>query len=157
MSSLELKVPPPVMALACAGAMKLLSWLPGRVAPSGSATSEGLRLAAPVVVALGIGIALAGLVAFRRARTTVNPHKPQNASALVSAGIYRYTRNPMYLGLAVVLLGWASWLGSPWSLAGIGVFAAYITRFQIIPEERTLMRLFGEEFAAYRARVRRWI
>ncbi len=118
MPSLELKVPPPIVALACAGAMKLLSWLPGRGATAGAATFDDLQRLAPLVAALGVGIALAGVIEFRRARTTVNPHKPDRSSALVSSGIYRYTRNPMYLGMAVVLLAWAAWLGSAWALSG---------------------------------------
>jgi len=156
-SPLELKVPPPAVALASAGVMKLLSWLPGRGALADAATGESLQTLAPAIAALGIGIALAGVVEFRRADTTVNPHKPQNSSRLVTSGIYRYTRNPMYLGIAVVLLAWAAWLGSAWSLPGIAMFAAYLTRFQIIPEERTLLRIFGTEFEDYRKRVRRWI
>jgi protein-S-isoprenylcysteine O-methyltransferase Ste14 len=156
-SPLELKVPPPAVALASAGVMKLMSWLPGRGALADAATGAGLQMLAPAIAALGIGIALAGVVEFRRAHTTVNPHKPQNSSQLVTSGIYRYTRNPMYLGIAVVLLAWAAWLGSAWSLPGIAMFAAYITRFQIVPEERTLLRIFGAEFEAYRERVRRWL
>jgi protein-S-isoprenylcysteine O-methyltransferase Ste14 len=157
MASPDLKVPPPAVALACAGAMKLLSWLPGRGAMADVATAESLQRLAPVIAALGIGIALAGVVEFRRAQTTVNPLKPDTSSRLVTTGIYRYTRNPMYLGMAVVLLAWAAWLGSAWSLPGIAMFAAYITRFQILPEETALQRLFGAEFEEYRARVRRWI
>lgn len=157
MPSLELKVPPPVVALAGAGAMKLLSWLPGRGATAGAATFENLQRLAPLIAALGVGIALAGVLEFRRARTTVNPHKPDNSSSLVTSGIYRHTRNPMYLGMAMVLLAWAAWLGSAWALAGIAAFAAWITRFQITPEERTLARIFGRQFEEYRVRVRRWI
>jgi protein-S-isoprenylcysteine O-methyltransferase Ste14 len=156
-SPLELKLPPPAVALASAGVMKLLSWLPGRAALADAATGASLHVLAPAIAAIGIGIALAGVVEFRRAHTTVNPHKPQNASRLVTTGIYRYTRNPMYLGIAVVLLAWAAWLGSAWSLPGIAMFAAYITRFQIAPEERALLRIFGAEFEEYRERVRRWL
>ena len=75
----------------------------------------------------------------------------------MTSGIFGVTRNPMYLGMAVLLLGWATWLVSLWSLAGIAIFTAYITRFQIKPEERVLAGLFPADFAAYRARVRRWI
>ena len=87
----------------------------------------------------------------------MNPLKPETSSRLVTSGIYRHTRNPMYLGMAVVLLGWAAWLGSAWSLLGIAMFAAYITRFQILPEETALQRIFGAEFDEYRERVRRWL
>ena len=97
------------------------------------------------------------MLSFRRARTTVNPLRPANSSALVTSGIYRHTRNPMYLGMATLLAAWATWLGTPWALFGIVAFVAWITRFQIIPEERVLANLFGADFAAYRARVRRWI
>ena len=157
MAAPDLKVPPPAVALASAGAMKLLSWLPGRGALADAATGEGLQLLAPVIAALGVGIALAGVVEFRRAQTTVNPLKPETSSRLVTSGIYRHTRNPMYLGMAVVLLAWAAWLGSAWSLPGIAMFAAYLTRFQILPEEAALQRIFGKEFAEYRERVRRWL
>jgi protein-S-isoprenylcysteine O-methyltransferase Ste14 len=156
-SPLELKVPPPAVALACAGIMKLLTGLPGRGAIADPLTSEGLQRLAPVLGAVGIAIAVAGILQFRRAQTTVSPLKPDAARRLVTTGIYAFTRNPMYLGLAVVLLGWAAWLGSAWALPGIAMFAAYITRFQIVPEERALRRRFGAEFEAYRERVRRWI
>jgi protein-S-isoprenylcysteine O-methyltransferase Ste14 len=97
------------------------------------------------------------VLSFRRAKTTVNPLKPETSASLVSTGVYSFTRNPMYLGMALVLLAWAAYLASPWALAGPALFALYITRFQIIPEERVLARLFGTSFAEYRKRVRRWL
>jgi protein-S-isoprenylcysteine O-methyltransferase Ste14 len=90
-------------------------------------------------------------------RTTTNPLKPANASALVVRGIYRVTRNPMYLGLAALLAAWAIYLSSLAALAVLPLFVLYINRFQIAPEERALRSRFGAEFEAYRARVRRWI
>ena len=107
--------------------------------------------------AIGILIDLAGLFQFLRARTTINPLKPDNASALVIGGIYRWTRNPMYLGMATLLLAWGLWLANAGALAVILLFVAYLNRFQIAPEERALEARFGNEFAAYRARVRRWV
>ncbi len=109
------------------------------------------------LAAIGAGFDVSGLVAFRRARTTVNPMKPGSASSLVHSGVYRVTRNPMYVGLVFLLLGWAAYLWSPWVLFGPLAFAAYINRFQIAPEERALAALFGEEYRAYQARVRRWL
>jgi protein-S-isoprenylcysteine O-methyltransferase Ste14 len=106
---------------------------------------------------LGAAVALGGVLSFRRAHTTVNPLKPETSAALVSTGVYSFTRNPMYLGMALVLLAWAVYLSSAWSLLGPLLFALYITRFQIVPEERALEGLFGESFAAYRKRVRRWL
>jgi protein-S-isoprenylcysteine O-methyltransferase Ste14 len=100
---------------------------------------------------------LAGLAAFRRARTTVNPLQPDRASALVSAGIYRYTRNPMYLALAMALLAWGLWLGHAVAPCGVAIFVAWMNRYQIAPEERALAGLFGAEFERYRREVRRWL
>ncbi|MNJ74873.1 hypothetical protein D3C77_718740 [compost metagenome] len=87
----------------------------------------------------------------------VNPLKPASASALVTSGIYRVTRNPMYLGFALVLAAWTVFLASPFTLLGIAAFVLYIDRFQILPEERALHQLFGEAMDEYCARVRRWI
>src|SRR6185312_11178713 len=98
-----------------------------------------------------------GALAFRKAKTTKNPMKPQAASSLVTAGVYQRTRNPMYLGLLLVLLGLALYLWSAWSLLGPIFFVMYISRFQIEPEERALATLFGSEYSAYKAKVRRWL
>jgi protein-S-isoprenylcysteine O-methyltransferase Ste14 len=152
MSSLELKIPPPVVALLVAAAM----WGLALVAPATSAPA--LRIAtALVLAAVGIAFSIAGAVAFGRAKTTKNPMNPQAASSLVVTGVYRLTRNPMYLGLSLVLLGWASYLWSPWTLLGPVAFMTYISRFQIAPEERALATLFADQYPAYRARVRRWL
>ena len=101
-------------------------------------------------------IAGAGVRTIRRADTTLNPLKPETSSALVTSGIYRYTRNPMYLGMATWLLAWSAWLGTPIGLLGAPLFMLYMNQFQIGPEERALRTLFGAEFEAYAARVRRW-
>jgi len=113
-------------------------------------------LAAVLVGSAGVAIALAGVLQFRRARTTVNPLQPSAASALVIRGVYKWTRNPMYLGMALVLLGWAIYLSSLAAAAVLPVFVAYLNRFQIAPEERALQARFGDEFARYRNTVRRW-
>ena len=102
-------------------------------------------------------ISIAGMVAFRRAKTTVNPVKASLASSLVIRGVYRYTRNPMYVGLLLTLLAWAVFLANPLAVLWVVVYVLYITRFQIIPEERVLASLFGAEYEAYKGRVRRWI
>ncbi len=87
----------------------------------------------------------------------MNPIKPGAASSLVSSGVYRFTRNPMYLGLSVTLLGWAMFLSNPLALLAVPLFVLYINRFQINPEERVLSSLFGAEYAAYKEKVRRWL
>jgi protein-S-isoprenylcysteine O-methyltransferase Ste14 len=150
---LELKIPPPAVALLVALAM----W--GLAPPlSLLAVQTQLRVALAVLVALlGFVVAFSGVVSFRRAKTTITPLKPETASALVTSGVYRYTRNPMYLGLTAVLLGWALFLASAWALLGPLLYVVYITRFQIIPEERALLSLFGRDFSEYQQRVRRWL
>ncbi|MDE2297312.1 MAG: isoprenylcysteine carboxylmethyltransferase family protein [Burkholderiales bacterium] len=153
MRTLELKIPPPVVALLVAGAM----WGVAAVAPTLGLPAIPRRAAAAALALAGLACALAGIVAFRRAHTTVNPMKPLASSSLVDSGIYRATRNPMYLGLAGVLVAWAVFLSSVWALLGPVAFVLYMNRFQIAPEERALSTLFGADYAAYRARVRRWL
>jgi len=102
-------------------------------------------------------VAVAGVLEFRRARTTVNPTTPQAATSMVRSGIYRHTRNPMYLGMLLVLAAWAAWLANPAALAVLPAFFLYMNRFQIEPEERILAGLFAGEFDAYRRSVRRWL
>ncbi len=153
MQALELKIPPPVVTLLVAAAMWGISVATVRF-EFALAFRGSLALA---IAAFGIGIAVSGALTFRRAKTTTNPLKPEAASALVTGGVFRFTRNPMYLGLCVVLLGWTVFLASPPALLGPVAFVLYITRFQIVPEERILSRLFGNQYAAYRAEVRRWL
>lgn len=153
MNGLELKIPPPIVGLLCAAAM----WGIAQVAPTVPLPGSlriGLVL---VLLCVGGAFDLAGLIAFRRAKTTINPLRPQKSSALVSDGVYHITRNPMYVGMVLVLLAWGAYLACPWTLVMPALFVAYITRFQIQPEERALHRLFGADYAAYCARVRRWL
>jgi protein-S-isoprenylcysteine O-methyltransferase Ste14 len=153
MLRLELKIPPPVVALLIAAAMWGIAQ-----ATSSAELSSSLRTVIAITIALaGVGFDIAGLVAFRRARTTVNPLKPEATSSIVTSGVYRFTRNPMYAGLALLLVAWAVWLWSAWALLGPPAFVLYISRFQIAPEERMLSLKFGDEFATYCAKVRRWL
>ena len=151
---LEHKVPPPVVGVVTAAAMWWLVSTIGQVATPG----QGLRAwLVGVLVAVGLAIDLAGLLAFRAHRTTFNPLRPERASSLVSTGVYRITRNPMYLGMASLLLAWVLYLGSWLALAGPLAYVLYLNRFQIVPEERALLALFGDEYRQYMARVRRWL
>jgi protein-S-isoprenylcysteine O-methyltransferase Ste14 len=153
MSALENRVPP----LLVAGLIALLMGLSGSRLPSIElAWTACLTFALPVLF-LGRGVCFAGVLSFRRARTTVNPLQPQQASALVEASIYHYSRTPMYLGFAIILAAWALALASPLTLLGVVAFVLYMNRFQIAAEEWALEALFGESFARYRARVRRWL
>lgn len=153
MQALELKIPPPAVAVLIAGAM----WGISLVAPLHEVPAF-IRVAAALTIALaGGGFSLAGVISFRRARTTVNPMKPETTSSLVCSGIYRVTRNPMYVGLLLVLVAWAVFLSSAWALLGPLAFVLYINRFQIAPEERVLSAMFGTGYSAYKSRVRRWL
>lgn len=150
---LELKIPPPVVGLLTAAGMWYLSTLaPTLDAPSAT------RIGSAVVLALiGAAFDLAGLIVFLRAKTTINPLKPAKTSALVTAGVYRITRNPMYVGMLLMLIGWMVFLAAPWAVVGPLFFWSYISRFQIAPEERVMSAKFGETYAAYQRRVRRWL
>lgn len=152
-SSLELKVPP-VLVVAVAA---LLMWAIAWAMPELGLALSGGSFVAVIAVLLGVLTSVAGVVEFRRARTTVNPLTPGAASSLVDGGIYGLTRNPMYLGFALALLGWAIFLANPLSLAMLFVFVGYMNRFQIAPEEKALESLFGDEFKRYRSKVRRWL
>jgi protein-S-isoprenylcysteine O-methyltransferase Ste14 len=153
MQSLELKIPPPIIAVLIALAMWGISLITPLLEVS---TTYRMPLAIAIAVVGGV-FAIAGNISFRQAKTTVNPMKPESASSLVSSGIYRFTRNPMYLGLLVVLIAWAVFLSSPWALFGLLAFFLYIDRFQIAPEERVLSNLFGTDYINYQTNVRRWI
>jgi protein-S-isoprenylcysteine O-methyltransferase Ste14 len=141
-----------VVAIAAA-----LMWGIAAALPSLRVDVPRAGLIAAICAALGVVIAGAGLVAFHRARTTANPMRPEAATSLVTTGIYRWTRNPMYLGWLPVLAGWAVYLQHPAALLVLPLFMLYLTRFQIIPEERALSAKFGGQFDAYRQRVRRWL
>ena len=153
MRSLELRIPPPIAGLMVAAGRWTVAHLPPVLQ-----LPNLVRLpVAAVFGAIGVAIAVGGVMSFRRAKTTVNPLKPETSAALVSTGVYSFTRNPMYLGMVLVLFAWAVYLASIWSFVGPVFFGLYITRFQIVPEERVLDRLFGARFAEYKKRVRRWL
>lgn len=108
------------------------------------------------LVTLGGVIALWGVKEFKDAKTTVNPLKPESSSSLVSSGIYQYTRNPMYLGLLLILLSVVIYTQHPLGLVSALGFVSYMNRFQIEPEEKMLVKLFGDEFVDYSNQVKRW-
>jgi len=150
---LKLLVPPPLVALACAGMM----WGVVSLWPGSQLAVPNLSAVGYVLIAGGLAIDLVSIVAFRKARTTVTPLAPEKASSLVTGGLYRFTRNPMYLGMLLILMGIAVLLGSPINVAILGVFIAYITAFQIKPEETLLEQNFGEVYRQYKQSVRRWL
>ena len=149
--------PPRLPPLAVAPLAAYVAWLAARAAPSLGFDFRGRTLLALMLAGAAAAIGAAGVFEFRRARTTVNPLQPGRASALVTGGIYRHTRNPMYVAVATLLLAWALWLGNALAPLGTVLFVAWIDRLQIPPEERALETLFGAEFERYRSEVRRWL
>lgn len=153
MKRLELLIPPPFVTLL----IGLVMWALSRMVPTlNLAWVQNTRVAF-VVALLGLAISLVSMAAFRRAHTTMDPKRPESAMNLISSGIYRYSRNPMYLGVLLVLVGWAIYLLNLLSMLCIPLFIAFITRFQIIPEERLLHQKFGMAFESYKNKVRRWL
>lgn len=153
MPPLELKIPPVVVVAVSASAMLGLSWL----FPSATFELPGRRIASLGLALLGIATAMAGVIAFRARKTTVDPRTPDAASTVVVGGIYRLSRNPMYLGFLLVLAGWAVYLSNATAALLLPVFVAYMNAFQIKAEERVLLSKFGPRFAEYMVSVRRWV
>lgn len=150
---LEKRIPPLILVLIVGAAMWGVSVLTSPL----PLEDTFRRVTAGVLFVVGTLFPVAGVMAFRRARTTVDPRTPEASSALVCSGVYRYSRNPMYVGFMLWLVAWGVFLGSGWGLLGVVVFVLYMNRFQITPEERALRDLFGDEFRGYEQRVRRWI
>ena len=153
--NLELLIPPPIVAFVCAIAMWLLWYrFPGY--EIFIAATFRLILALLLVV-VGMTLGLGSVLGFRRRRTTVNPMDPQATTVLLTDGFYRVSRNPMYLGVLLLLVAFAVALGNPVSVIPVVFFVLYITIFQIKPEERVLAENFGDTFSIYSGKVRRWI
>ena len=153
MNALELKIPPPLLALILLG----LAWFSRNVwtVPEGCPWWDGLAL---VVLLQGMVIAMAGVYEFVRVDTTVHPFHPEHTEHVVTRGVFAFSRNPMYLGMllclaAVAVLHWRQPVNVVWCVA----FYAYINRFQIRPEERILTQKFGEPFTQYCQQVNRWL
>lgn len=152
-SFLEHRVPPPIIAAVSAALM----WVLARLSPDLTYRYPGRMWWAAALAIAGIAIMLAGVTAFAKAKTTVNPLQPAAATSIVTTGIYRWTRNPMYLGMLIVLIGWLQFLANPLALISVALFVLYIDRLQIRPEEHALKARFGSAYEAYLSDVRRWL
>lgn len=150
---LDHRIPPPLVGLATA----LLMWALGRLTPFLHYPFSGHAFIGVAIGLAGLFVNIAGVIEFRKARTTVNPLRPDAATALVRTGIFKHTRNPMYLGLLLMVSGFAVYLSNPVSVLGLPCFVAYMNRFQIRSEETALQTLFGSEFSEYQSTVRRWL
>lgn len=153
MRRLELAVPPLLLMVVLALCMLAIDY----AMPSFSYHFTGKTWVGLAFVAGGVAAALAGVNAFRQARTTVDPRNPDQSSRIVDQGIYGWTRNPMYLGFALSLLGVAIVVGNWMAVLLAVLFVPYMNLFQIRPEERILAGKFGDDYRSYAARVRRWI
>jgi protein-S-isoprenylcysteine O-methyltransferase Ste14 len=150
---MHLKIPPLILAAIFAGLMALASQWPVWWVQIPAQKIIGLLLAVG-----GILLVASGVQSFRKAKTTVNPRSPGQSSALVVIGLYRYTRNPMYLGFFLLLCSLGIYQSLILNLIlGPSGFVAYMNKFQIRPEEEALQKIYGEEFIEYKKRVRRWI
>jgi protein-S-isoprenylcysteine O-methyltransferase Ste14 len=151
--NLELRVPPPVAMLLAAGLM----WLAALALPALHFPLEARGPIGAAVALAGVIVASVAFFQFRRVGTTVNPMKPTDSAALVTQGIYRFSRNPMYVGDALMLIGWALWLANAAALALVALFIVYLNRYQIAPEERALGARYGAAYTEYCRAVRRWL
>lgn len=145
-------LPPPLVVAVLAGVM----WFIGQAGAMTLSTFPGQTLLVLFVAGAGLGVMFLAVWQFRRGGTTVNPMAPDEASSLVDQGVYRYSRNPMYLGDLLLLTAWAVYLGAAVNLLLLPLFVWYINRFQILPEEQALSEHFGNAFRDYCARAPRW-
>jgi protein-S-isoprenylcysteine O-methyltransferase Ste14 len=152
-SELETKIPPPLIGLVTA----LFMWLVAQLLPTLEMASTNLYRVGIALIIAGFSLDVIALLQFRKNKTTFSPLNPDKASTIVATGLYRFSRNPMYLGLFIALTGWGLFLGNLASLACLPAFVRLITRFQIKPEERILSEKFGESYTDYLKQVRRWI
>ena len=150
---LNLKIPP----LAQAAIAIFLIWLFDRYAPLYDIDFNYQNLIARALIGIGAIVAVAGIFAFRKLKTTVDPRYPEKAKNLVIIGIYKYSRNPMYLGILLILTGIAVYSGALSNILVLFLFVAFINKYQIIPEETALQDKFGESYSRYTRTVRRWL
>lgn len=150
---MKVAIPPAIQGPAYA----VLSWLAAERFPDFSFNWGGFRFIAAGFAAAGLTIIAIAIGQFIKAKTTINPMKPDAAEKLVIKGLYRVSRNPMYLGVLLLLLAWAAYLHNVLSLAPPLLFVLTMTLFQIKPEEKALHQKFGADYEAYCRRVRRWI
>ena len=149
---LERKLPPPALALAIAALM----WAAADP-PQLGLDPLLAEVAISALVLCGVALDALALFSFVTRKTAINPLQPQRTSTLVTSGVYRLTRNPMYLGLLLLLSAWAIYLSALWPLLGPVILVVYLNRFQIEPEEKILAELFGQAYRQYLAEVRRWL
>lgn len=152
-NTFELKIPPALLVIIVAALM----WVVAALFPELRMPFDGSISLATVIASVGIAVPVLGVLEFKKANTTVDPRFPGKSSRLVVSGVYRISRNPMYLGFFLILVAWAWYLTNVLAFLWLPLFVIYMNRFQIQPEESYMLQKFGNEFEVYAARVRRWI
>ena len=132
-------------------------WLIAAQLPILELPATTLRWFSYVLCLMGLSLLIPSIFSFKKFNTTINPTRPEQGSQLISSGVYRISRNPIYLGFFLLLIGWGLWLANAMALLISILFPILMTQFQIIPEERALETLFGDEYVTYRQKVRRWV
>ncbi len=152
---MDAKIPPDVILLGCG----TLMWLSAKYLPEFGFGIPYHAVLSGVVLLSGLIIIFSAKATLSKHRTTERPgrHSLPRVTALVTTGVYNCSRNPIYLGMAILMVGWWMILMNWISIIGVFVFVRFITGFQIIPEERMLERMFGDEYRRYKSRVRRWV
>ena len=148
---MKTKIPPPILALV----MIVLIYLSSFFIESTTFNYQGSL--SVLVLILGLACAIPSFKLFARYKTTISPLKPSDTTVLVTEGMYRYSRNPMYLGLLLLTIASTIWFGSWFGIIINILFIFLINFLQIIPEEEALLEIFGEEYEEYKKNVRRWI
>lgn len=148
---MKTKIPPPIIALICIVINYLSTYLINPI------KFPNIEIIGGLILLLGVVTAVLAILLFKKDKTTVNPRDPEKTTTLVTNGIFSITRNPMYLGLFLSISSTILFFGSWFGIIILMFFVWYINKFQIIPEEEAMEKLFGNKYSEYRQKVRRWI
>ena len=148
---MKTKIPPPIIALICIVINYLSTYLINTI------KFPNIEIIGGLILLLGVATAMLATLLFKKDKTTVNPMNPEETTTLVTTGIFSITRNPMYLGSFLSISSTILFFGSWFGIIILMFFVWYITKFQIIPEEEAMEKLFGNKYDEYRQNVRRWI
>ena len=148
---MNMKIPPPIIAFICIIINYLSTYLINPI------KFPNIEIIGGLILLLGVATAMLATLLFKKDKTTVNPMNPEETTTLVTTGIFSITRNPMYLGLFLSISSTILFFGSWFGIIILMFFVWYINKFQIIPEEEAMEKLFGNKYSKYRQKVRRWI
>lgn len=150
---MHLKIPPLIFSAFLA----LLMWVCALFVKITEMEFPGRLILSLLVLIFGVSAVVLGILTFRRLQTTVNPMRPGDASRLVAEGVFKFSRNPMYVGFFIILLAWALYLANILNTLVLIFYVWFINRYQIVPEEKILLEKFGQEYQQYLTKTRRWI